>query len=125
MTNEDIARNIARAASAYAGVTLEQWQYIEELAGGLEGKILSDIQDGIFEHYSRELIQGLIAIAGGRPGQAPKEVNCDIYAGLLRGIQIASLKEIAKFAHSAIERERKKTETRANGNTQLPANPYV
>jgi len=125
MTNEEIAQRIAKSSTAYANVTLEQWQYIDDLFQGIDGQILCAIQDGLFEQYRDEMVNALLKIAGGASGMVPKEINCDIYAGLLRGIQIASIRDIAKHAKQAIEQERKKQEAKAGNHSKLPANPYV
>lgn len=121
MTNEEIAKRISQATSAYANVTIEQWQYIDDMANGLEGQILCDIQDAIFEQYKNELIETLVAIAGLKPDKQPKEINTDIYAGMLRGIRIASFREIARHAKKVIGQAQAK-----NGISAKPsANPFI
>jgi hypothetical protein len=125
MTNDEIAKIIAKAATAFSEVTIEQWQYIDELAQGLEGQILCFIQDKMFEHYRNELIETLIAGAALKPGEQPKDINCDIYAGLLRGIRIASIRDIAKRARQHVEAAKKAEEGKAGNTSKLPSNPYV
>ena len=121
MNNEQIAKQVGM----FANVSIDEWAMIDELAQQLHGEVLVKIQGQILRHYKEELINTMMFNA--EPGRQPKHINNDMYAGLLKGLNDASLKCLAKIAKSRIEAERKRvqTENKVHSRSQLQANPLI
>lgn len=127
MSNEAIAKNVDRKTNPFSDVSLEDWSRIYELCHLIEGKTLMAVQEMLLDFHKNRLVDTLVDIAGSE--RHPKNINPDIYAGLLRGIKSASLRDIGRIAAEKIDAARSKAEAakkrEAEDSSKLPSNSLI